>query len=121
MDISKEYEKLIQEYVNISNLLNGFYRNDVPFNVNSLINTLRNINIIDLGEGFRGGIHYNTFHDESNNNDNIEMVITFAINDTETYLSYEVARIEFDAIYVNRPYSGDVKILKLKNEGDFKC
>ena len=57
------------------------------------------------------------------NNDNnieVEMVIAFAINNTETYLSYEVSRIEFNAAYVDREHSSDVRILKLNKGGLFK-
>ena len=121
MSLPKGCENLIREYINISNLLDGFYKNDVPFNINSLISTLRNINLVDMGEGFRSGLYYNTFHDESNSNDNVEMTIALAINDTKTHLSYEAARIEFDAVYVDKEHSSDVKILKLINRSDFKC
>ena len=121
MNIPKECEDLIREYENIINLLDGFYKNDVPFNINSLISTLNNINLIDMGEGLRTGIYHNTSY-KNNDSDNIEveMVIAFAINNTETYLSYEVSRIEFDAAYVDREHSSDVKILKLNKGGLFK-
>ena len=121
MSLPKECEKLIQEYVNIINLLDDFYENDVPFNINSLISTLNNINLIDMGEGFRSGLYHNVFYN-NNDNDNVEveMVIALAINDTKTYLSYEAARIEFDATYVDREHSNDVRILKLNKEGLFK-
>lgn len=121
MSIPKECEDLIQEYENIINLLDGFYENDVPFNINSLISTLNNIDLIDMGEGLRTGIYHNTSY-KNNDSDNIEveMVIAFAISNTETYLSYEVARIEFDAAYVDREHSSDVRILKLNKGGLFK-
>ena len=121
MSIPKECEDLIREYENISNLLDDFYENDVPFNINSLISTLNNINIVDMGEGIRTGIYHNTSY-KNNNSDNIEveMVIAFAISNTETYLSYEIARIEFDAAYVDREHSNDVRILKLNKGGLFK-
>ena len=121
MSIPKECEDLIQEYVNIGNLLDGFYKNDVPFNINSLISTLNNINLIDMGEGLRTGIYHNTSY-KNNDSDNIEveMVIAFAISNTETYLSYEVSRIEFDAAYVDKEHSSDVRILKLNKGGLFK-
>ena len=121
MNIPKECEDLIREYENISNLLDDFYENDVPFNINSLISTLNNINIVDMGEGIRTGIYHNTSY-KNNDSDNIEveMVIAFAISNTETYLSYEVARIEFNAAYVDREHSNDVRILKLNKGGLFK-
>ena len=121
MSIPKECEDLIREYENISNLLDGFYENNVPFNVNSLISTLNNIDLIDMGEGLRTGIYHNTSY-KNNDSDNIEveMVIAFAISNTETYLSYEVARIEFNAAYVDREHSNDVRILKLNKGGLFK-
>ena len=121
MSIPKECEDLIREYENISNLLDDFYENDVPFNINSLISTLNNINIVDMSEGIRTGIYHNTSY-KNNDSDNIEveMVIAFAINNTETYLSYEIARIEFDAAYVDREHSSDVRILKLNKGGLFK-
>ena len=121
MSIPKECEDLIREYENISNLLDDFYENDVPFNINSLISTLNNINIVDMGEGIRTGIYHNTSY-KNNDSDNIEveMVIAFAINNTETYLSYEIARIEFDAVYVDKEHSSDVRILKLNKGGLFK-
>ena len=121
MSIPKECEDLIREYENISNLLDDFYENDVPFNINSLISTLNNINIVNMGEGIRTGIYHNTSY-KNNDSDNIEveMVIAFAINNTETYLSYEIAHIEFDAAYVDREHSSDVRILKLNKEGLFK-
>ena len=121
MNIPKECEDLIREYENISNLLDDFYENDVPFNINSLISTLNNINLIDMGEGLRTGIYHNTSY-KNNDSDNIEveMVIAFAISNTETYLSYEVARIEFNAAYVDREHSNDVRILKLNKGGLFK-
>ena len=121
MSIPKECEDLIREYENISNLLDDFYENDVPFNINSLISTLNNINIVDMSEGIRTGIYHNTSY-KNNDSDNIEveMVIAFAINNTETYLSYEVSRIEFDAAYVDREHSSDVRILKLNKGGLFK-
>ena len=121
MSIPKECEDLIREYENIINLLDGFYKNDVPFNINSLISTLNNINLIDMGEGLRTGIYHNTSY-KNNDSDNIEveMVIAFAISNTETYLSYEVARIEFNAAYVDREHSNDVRILKLNKGGLFK-
>ena len=121
MSIPKECEDLIREYENISNLLDDFYENDVPFNINSLISTLNNINIVDMGEGIRTGIYHNTSY-KNNDSDNIEveMVIAFAISNTETYLSYEIARIEFDAAYVDREHSSDVRILKLNKGGLFK-
>ena len=121
MNIPKECEDLIREYENIINLLDGFYENDVPFNINSLISTLNNINIVDMGEGIRTGIYHNTSY-KNNDSDNIEveMVIAFAISNTETYLSYEIARIEFNAAYVDREHSSDVRILKLNKEGLFK-
>ena len=121
MSIPKECEDLIREYENISNLLDGFYENDVPFNINSLISTLNNINIVNMGEGIRTGIYHNTSY-KNNDSDNIEveMVIAFAINNTETYLSYEIARIEFDAAYVDKEHSSDVRILKLNKGGLFK-
>ena len=121
MSIPKECEDLIREYENISNLLDDFYENDVPFNINSLISTLNNIDLIDMGEGLRTGIYHNTSY-KNNDSDNIEveMVIAFAISNTETYLSYEIARIEFNAAYVDRKYSNDVRILKLNKEGLFK-
>ena len=122
MNIPKECEDLIREYENIINLLDGFYKNDVPFNINSLISTLNNIDLIDMGEEFRTGIYHNTFYKDDNNDNNIEveMVIAFAINNTETYLSYEISRIEFDAAYVDREHSSDVRILKLNKGGLFK-
>ena len=121
MSIPKECEDLIREYENISNLLDDFYENDVPFNINSLISTLNNINIVNMGEGIRTGIYHNTSY-KNNDSDNIEveMVIAFAISNTETYLSYEIARIEFDAAYVDRDHSSDVRILKLNKGGLFK-
>ena len=121
MSIPKECEDLIREYENIINLLDGFYENDVPFNINSLISTLNNINLIDMGEGLRTGIYHNTSY-KNNDSDNIEveMVIAFAISNTETYLSYEIARIEFNAAYVDREHSNDVRILKLNKGGLFK-
>ena len=121
MNIPKECEDLIREYENIINLLDGFYENDVPFNINSLISTLNNIDLIDMGEGLRTGIYHNTSY-KNNDSDNIEveMVIAFAISNTETYLSYEIARIEFDAAYVDREHSNDVRILKLNKGGLFK-
>ena len=121
MSIPKECEDLIREYENISNLLDDFYENDVPFNINSLISTLNNINIVNMGEGIRTGIYHNTSY-KNNDSDNIEveMVIAFAISNTETYLSYEIARIEFDAAYVDRKHSSDVRILKLNKGGLFK-
>ena len=121
MSIPKECEDLIREYENISNLLDDFYENDVPFNINSLISTLNNINIVNMGEGIRTGIYHNTSY-KNNDSDNIEveMVIAFAISNTETYLSYEVARIEFNAAYVDREHSNDVRILKLNKGGLFK-
>ena len=122
MSIPKECEDLIREYENIINLLDGFYENDVPFNINSLISTLNNIDLIDMGEGLRTGIYHNTSYKDNNNDNNIEveMVIAFAINNTETYLSYEVSRIEFNAAYVDREHSSDVRILKLNKGGLFK-
>lgn len=121
MSIPKECEDLIREYENIINLLDGFYENDVPFNINSLISTLNNIDLIDMGEGLRTGIYHNTSY-KNNDSDNIEveMVIAFAISNTETYLSYEIARIEFNAAYVDREHSSDVRILKLNKGGLFK-
>lgn len=121
MNIPKECEDLIREYENIINLLDGFYENDVPFNINSLISTLNNIDLIDMGEGLRTGIYHNTSY-KNNDSDNIEveMVIAFAISNTETYLSYEVARIEFNAAYIDRKHSNDVRILKLNKGGLFK-
>ena len=121
MNIPKECEDLIREYENIINLLDGFYENDVPFNINSLISTLNNIDLIDMSEGLRTGIYHNTSY-KNNDSDNIEveMVIAFAISNTETYLSYEIARIEFNAAYVDREHSSDVRILKLDKGGLFK-
>ena len=121
MSIPKECEDLIREYENIINLLDDFYENDVPFNINSLISTLNNINLIDMGEGLRTGIYHNTSY-KNNDSDNIEveMVIAFAISNTETYLSYEVSRIEFNAVYVDKEHSSDVRILKLNKGGLFK-
>ena len=121
MSIPKECEDLIREYENIINLLDDFYENDVPFNINSLISTLNNINIVNMGEGIRTGIYHNTSY-KNNDSDNIEveMVIAFAISNTETYLSYEIARIEFNAAYVDREHSNDVRILKLNKGGLFK-
>ena len=121
MSIPKECEDLIREYENIINLLDGFYENNVPFNINSLISTLNNIDLIDMGEGLRTGIYHNTSY-KNNDSDNIEveMVIAFAISNTETYLSYEVARIEFNAAYVDKEHSNDVRILKLNKGGLFK-
>ena len=121
MSIPKECENLIREYENIINLLDDFYENDVPFNINSLISTLNNINIVNMGEGIRTGIYHNTSY-KNNDSDNIEveMVIAFAINNTETYLSYEISRIKFDAAYVDREHSSDVRILKLNKGGLFK-
>ena len=121
MSIPKECEDLIREYENIINLLDGFYENDVPFNINSLISTLNNIDLIDMGEGLRTGIYHNTSY-KNNDSDNIEveMVIAFAISNTETYLSYEIARIEFNAVYVDKEHSSDVRILKLNKGGLFK-
>ena len=121
MNIPKECEDLIREYENIVNLLDDFYENDVPFNINSLISTLNNIDLIDMGEGLRTGIYHNTSY-KNNDSDNIEveMVIAFAISNTETYLSYEIARIEFNAAYVDREHNSDVRILKLNKGGLFK-
>ena len=121
MSIPKECEDLIREYENIINLLDDFYENDVPFNINSLISTLNNINIVDMGEGIRTGIYHNTsYKNNDSNNIEVEMVIAFAISNTETYLSYEVARIEFNAVYVDKEHSSDVRILKLNKGGLFK-
>ena len=121
MSIPKECEDLIREYENIINLLDDFYKNDVPFNINSLISTLNNIDLVDMSEGLRTGIYHNTSY-KNNDSDNIEveMVIAFAISNTETYLSYEIARIEFNAAYVDREHSSDVRILKLNKGGLFK-
>ena len=121
MSIPKECEDLIREYENIINLLDDFYENDVPFNINSLISTLNNIDLIDMSEGLRTGIYHNTSY-KNNDSDNIEveMVIAFAISNTETYLSYEVSRIEFNAVYVDKEHSSDVRILKLNKGGLFK-
>ena len=121
MNIPKECEDLIREYENIINLLDGFYKNDVPFNINSLISTLNNIDLIDMGEGLRTGIYHNTsYKNNDSNNIEVEMIIAFAISNTETYLSYEIARIEFDAAYVDKEHSSDVRILKLNKGGLFK-
>ena len=121
MSIPKECEDLIREYENIINLLDGFYKNDVPFNINSLISTLNNIDLIDMGEGLRTGIYHNTSYKNNDSaNIEVEMVIAFAISNTETYLSYEIARIEFNAAYVDREHSSDVRILKLNKGGLFK-
>ena len=121
ISIPKECEDLIREYENIINLLDGFYENNVSFNINSLISTLNNINIVDMSEGIRTGIYHNVFYN-NNDNDNVEveMVIAFAISNTETYLSYEIARIEFNAVYVDKEHSSDVRILKLNKGGLFK-
>ena len=121
MSIPKECEDLIREYENIINLLDDFYENDVPFNINSLISTLNNINLIDMGEGLRTGIYHNTSY-KNNDSDNIEveMVIAFAISNTETYLSYEIARIEFNAAYIDRMHSNDVKILNIDIKENYK-
>ena len=121
ISIPKECEDLIREYENIINLLDGFYENNVSFNINSLISTLNNINIVDMSEGIRTGIYHNVFYN-NNDNDNVEveMVIAFAINNTETYLSYEVSCIEFNAAYVDKEHSSDVRILKLNKGGLFK-
>ena len=121
MNIPKECEDLIREYENIINLLDGFYKNDVLFNINSLISTLNNIDLIDMGEGLWTGIYHNTSY-KNNDSDNIEveMIIAFAISNTETYLSYEIAHIEFDAVYVDKEHSSDVRILKLNKGGLFK-
>ena len=93
----------------------------MPFNINSLISTLNNIDLVDMGEELRTGIYHNTSY-KNNDSDNVEveMVIVFAINNTETYLSYEIARIEFDAAYVDKEHSNYLRIVKVNKGGLFK-
>ena len=109
---------VLKEYNNVVELLKGFYENEVSFNIGSFINTLRNLSDLDVDEHHKSAV-YLTFEDIDDYYKDV--YVAFNINEKRTRMSFEMIRVEFTVIYIDRLHSNDVKILKLKNRGNFKC
>ena len=106
IDIEKN---ILKQYKEIDDLLTGFYMNDVPFNMNSFMKTLNNINGVDINERYETAVYY-TY--EEINDDIIEMNIAFNVNNKSIILSYEMLYISFEAVYIDKEHN-DIKIIKL--------
>lgn len=110
VDILKEYNNVIQS-------LKEFYENEVSFNIGSFINTLRNLSDLDVDEHHKSAV-YLTFQDIDDYYKDV--YVAFNINDKRTRISFEMIRIEFTVIYIDRLHSNDVKILNIDVKNNYK-
>ena len=101
---------ILKEYNDIIELLKGFYENEVAFNIGSFINTLRNLSDLDVDEHHKSAV-YLTFQDIDDYYKDV--YVAFNINDKRTHMSFEIMRVEFTIIYIDRLHSNDVKILNI--------
>ena len=102
---------LKEEYYNMDQLLRGFYENDVPFNINSLIKTLRDLDGTDIDEEQTATVYY-VYEENEYDRNKIYMTISFSVYDKIVDMSYEIGRILFEAVYVDRVRNDDIKIIK---------
>lgn len=101
---------LIEEYNNMDQLLKGFYENDVSFNINSFIKTLRDLDNTDIDKEHVATVYY-VYEENGYDRNKIYVTISFSIYDKFIDMAYEIGRILFDAIYIDK-IREDVKILK---------
>ena len=107
---------VLSEYNNIVELLKGFYENEVAFNIGSFINTLRNLSDLDVDKNHKSAV-YLTFQDIDDYYKDI--YVAFNINDKRTRMSFEMIRVEFTVIYIDRLHSNDVKILNIDVKNNY--
>ena len=108
---------VLSEYNNIVELLKGFYENEVAFNIGSFINTLRNLGDLDVDKNHKSAV-YLTFEDIDDYYKDV--YVAFNINDKRTHMSFEMIRVEFTIIYIDRLHSNDVKILNIDIKENYK-
>ena len=108
---------ILKEYNNVVELLKGFYENEVSFNIGSFINTLRNLSDLDVDKNHKSAI-YLTFEDIDDYYKDV--YVAFNINEKRTRISFEMIRVEFTVIYIDRLHSNDVKILNIDIKESYK-
>ena len=109
VDILKEYNDVVQ-------LLKEFYENEVSFNIGSFINTLRNLSDLDVDEHHKSAV-YLSFEDIDDYYKDV--YVAFNINEKRTRMSFEMIRVEFTIIYIDRMHSNDVKILNIDVKNNY--
>ena len=108
---------ILKEYNDIVELLKGFYENEISFNMDSFVNTLRNLSDLDVDERHKSAV-YLTFNDIDDYYKDV--YVAFNINDKRTRISFEMIRVEFTVIYIDRMHSNDVKILNIDIKESYK-
>ena len=108
---------ILKEYNDIVELLKGFYENEVAFNMDSFVNTLRNLSDLDVDKRHKSAI-YLTFEDIDGYYKDV--YVAFNINEKRTRMSFEMIRVEFTVFYIDRMHSNDVKILNIDIEESYK-
>ena len=108
---------ILKEYNDIVELLKGFYENEISFNMDSFVNTLRNLSDLDVDERHKSAVYltFNAIDDYYK-----DVYVAFNINDKRTRISFEMIRVEFTVIYIDRMHSNDVKILNIDIEENYK-
>ena len=101
---------LIQEFYNINQLLDEYYENDVPFNINSFINTLHELDGVDIDKEHISKVCFN-YEENEYERDKMYMIISFSLYDKFVDIMIEMGRISFEAVYVDRIRNDDVKII----------
>ena len=107
---------ILKEYNDVVELLKGFYENEVAFNIGSFINTLRNLSDLDVDEHHKSAV-YLTFEDIDGYYKDV--YVAFNINEKRTRISFEMIRVEFTVIYIDRLHSNDVKILNIDVKNNY--
>ena len=108
---------ILKEYNDIVELLKGFYENEISFNMDSFVNTLRNLSDLDVDERHKSAV-YLTFNDIDDYYKDV--YVAFNINDKRTRISFEMIRVEFTVFYIDRLHSNDVKILNIDIKEEYK-
>ena len=108
---------ILKEYNDIDELLKGLYEKERSFNMDSFVNTLRNLSDLDVDERHKSAV-YLTFEDIDDYYKDV--YVAFNINDKRTRISFEMIRVEFTVIYIDRMHSNDVKILNIDIKESYK-
>ena len=104
---------ILEEFVNMNQLLIGFYKNDVPFSINSFMRTLHEFNGVDIDKEHIAKVCF-TYEENEYDRDKIYMTIAFFVYDKFVDIMIEIGRIEFEAVYVDRIRNDDVRIIEKK-------
>ena len=108
---------VLKQYNDVVQLLKEYYENEVPFNIGSFINTLRDLSDLDVDNHHKSAV-YLTFQDIDDYYKDI--YVAFNINEKRTRISFEMIRVEFTVIYIDRLHSNDVKILNIDIKENYK-